>query len=1204
MEGTSENAIQASMPASPPDSPVLPSSEPSGRQLPRKGKGNDTGEDGPVTTRQPKSKGRVLFFGEPAMELDELSIEELSDFEENDMDGRDDVLAPHVIEYAESDQSESHIEGHIINDLRDLNFRSPDPDSMTNSSNSSDDEYQEVIQRLRAVKQRKRRIIASLGKRTMSERSDSDSGSFQHKLHPDQAGSSARRLSRRIGIRQNLMFQDPTLRPDKMDEPPEELEDTEMLGKALPFYAFTAMEVDSPGTSTLDVSHVAPSSLQGAGGNESASDEKDSFPTSSIFGLELEIPQKSGENATIADDDEDTRSDRESCADETISVQSYADSVFDAGSVGSSSSSVYSDTQALVGEYVGFLVRDPGLEKLFTRSMLPTVLGPERFRRNYSRILQSYARDLKRQLSMWNEPKMPLRTQGLAFISRRSITMKTASIIASRYMEKAPRSPFHPGRTEGGNAEILGGDETSSGEESPANESVHTFVISELGQYFREGAPFQRMKRNLRNLVIPRTLLSRVKASTERIMDLIIGDDYLRFLLFKALSDPLVPVRDHLRVAEFIETYAGYIGTRAAQKMEGMDMEAILQGSQFNTHNGYKIIIEDNKSQSQLPINTERQVELQSFEEQSLGSDVVPLVIGDLADQLDQHPIARLIAIFMLVYLFEEDLNTMTATLLWCCSTASEERRETGTEGLRYFTHTWSIGDGDDLEQKFHCHIWKPYRKCLSSTSEEVLETIIDDNLPNLCDADIDSHWPFVASSKIFKEYVDRVRDVAIPTFFPQAKRLIAEGLVGDEDPDAEAGKINLLRALAELQWCFMQTGVAPTLHISTSEPSLKSFRVSNLVKLAVEGSSQSTWQWWPLQPPNSRGKARHTDCRISWKCLTVLQNCGTEREEIVPFVYASKLSHLASQFPLSNEPPERPPSSLSSDSSQATKATSGSESQSTSSGSSSAAGSSSLRSSTAATSPSSSVISFGTPPKAFVFLVVKASRYILAPIDVTEKKARDFFQAIVENYNVKRGWRRLLSIYVYSHCDFVKIKRYAPQSFDPGVRFSFPPHDESPHDKEYGYYPRPMPHAPVSRHMFNHLFNACYSDAGLARRLHFAFIAPSCIIRGIPGKLLDGMPKRDRLVDEQAEFGEDQDVEVFWGLVAREQRSALRVAVYMLLGLGPSLWFMFQWLFGWGHDGDLQDATVPLMFSATMLGILCAVVYSGDEVREVEQPR
>lgn len=141
--------------------------------------------------------------------------------------------------------------------------------------------------------------------------------------------------------------------------------------------------------------------------------------------------------------------------------------------------------------------------------------------------------------------------------------------------------------------------------------------------------------------------------------------------------------------------------------------------------------------------------------------------------------------------------------------------------------------------------------------------------------------------------------------------------------------------------------------------------------------------------------------------------------------MYASKLGHLASQFPLSNEPPERPPSSLSSASSQATKGTSGSESQLATSGSSSAAGSSSLRSSTTATSPSSSVISFGAPPKAFVFLVVKATRYTLSSIDVTEKKARGFFQAIVETYNQKRGWRRLLSIYVYSHCDFVKVSSH-----------------------------------------------------------------------------------------------------------------------------------------------------------------------------------
>lgn len=535
------------------------------------------------------------------MERSGFIIEELSDFS-NDNEGgnRSNAIRPDEIESADSDRGEPGVQPEIdaamINSFKNLNCTA----NSSSDSGVSEDEDARMIRMSRARRRLRRMNAGVIGKRTMSERGDSDSESFQHKLHPDQVGSSARRLRRRVGIRQNLMFQDPLLRLEKMNEPPIEHLEDDVLAQELPFFAFTS---NSPEASTLDGSRVAPSSLESTEGNDRVSAEEESLHASSSFGMAPELSQQIRDNAKHDDDEDDIRSDRDSCADDTVSVQSYADSVFDAGSVGSSASSVYSDTQALVGEYVDFLVRDTGLEKLFTRSMLPTVLGPERFRRNYSRILQSYARDLKRQQSIWNEPKTPLRTQGLAFISRRSITMKTASIIASRYMEKAPRTPFRPARTGDQNAEILDGDETSSGDESPVNESVHTFVISELGQYFREGAPFQRMKRNLRNLVIPSTLLSRVKASTEHILDLVLGDDYLRFLLFKALSDPLAPLRDNqfdpergiryfgsrlkaeanspdqFRMAGFLETYGGYIGTRAVQRMEGMGMGAILERS-------------------------------------------------------------------------------------------------------------------------------------------------------------------------------------------------------------------------------------------------------------------------------------------------------------------------------------------------------------------------------------------------------------------------------------------------------------------------------------------------------------------------------------------------------------------------------------------------------------------------------------------------
>lgn len=533
------------------------------------------------------------------MERSGFIIEELSDFSDaKEGHSRNNTVQPDEIEYAESDQS-----GPKRPPGAD-NTEDKAPQGLGLSivdSSDSDGKLSAISARIRALDRRKRMGTSSMSKRKMNERSDSDNEDHRHS---NPGGPSARRLTRRAGMRRNLAFHDPSPRLNEMDAPHIDHLEDDLLAREQLYFSYNTMRMDSPWTPTLNASDLTSDSFQDAEGNQNVPELKQSIHVNPSIGAESGLNQSIGESARVSDDEEGIRDGFGSCADETGSVRSYTDSIFDHDSVGSSVSSVYSDTQALVGEYVDFLVRDPGLEKLFTRAMLPTVLGPERFRRNYSRILQSYARDLKRQESIWSEPKMPLRTQGLAFISRRSITMKTASIIASRYMEKAPRAQFRPGSTENENAEVPGGDETSSGDDSPVNESNHTFVISELGQYFREGAPFQRMKRNLRNLVIPSTLLSHVKASTERILDLVLGDEYLRFLLFKALSDPLAPLRDdqldperginyfgsrlkteanspdQLRVADFIETYAGYIGTRAAQRMKGMDMEAILQGSQ------------------------------------------------------------------------------------------------------------------------------------------------------------------------------------------------------------------------------------------------------------------------------------------------------------------------------------------------------------------------------------------------------------------------------------------------------------------------------------------------------------------------------------------------------------------------------------------------------------------------------------------------
>ncbi|KAK2607968.1 hypothetical protein N8I77_006607 [Diaporthe amygdali] len=207
---------------------------------------DDLGSRSPPLSSPPAPATTERLVSHASIDDDHFIIEELSDFEESDMDGRDDVLAPHAIEYAESERSESHIDGHVINDLRELNVRSPDPESSSDDSDLSDDEYQKIIKQRRAEQRQKRQSIGSMGKRTMSERSDSDHEDVRNCLDFDQAGSSARRLKRRVGDRRSLIFQDPPPRIDEMDEPPEELEDTEMLAKELPFYAFMTMEVDSP----------------------------------------------------------------------------------------------------------------------------------------------------------------------------------------------------------------------------------------------------------------------------------------------------------------------------------------------------------------------------------------------------------------------------------------------------------------------------------------------------------------------------------------------------------------------------------------------------------------------------------------------------------------------------------------------------------------------------------------------------------------------------------------------------------------------------------------------------------------------------------------------------------------------------------------------------------------------------------------------
>lgn len=174
-----------------------------------------------------------------------------------------------------------------------------------------------------------------------------------------------------------------------------------------------------------------------------------------------------------------------------------------------------------------------------------------------------------------------------------------------------------------------------------------------------------------------------------------------------------------------------------------------------------------------------------------------------------------------------------------------------------------------------------------------------------------------------------------------------------------------------------------------------------------------------------------------------------------------------------------------------------------------------------------------------------------------------------------------------------MQVKHHRAYRFSPMPGFSFPELDKDNEYHEYTYNPQPMLQAPITKHMFNDYFYSCYDSQNMKHAFIHKFRSSCDVIETLPQDLLESMPKRDREVMVGARFGK---VEHFWGIVAREQRSALRVVVYMLLSLMPTIWFMFMWMFSWGHEGDLQNATVPVTISLATLSMVWIVVYSGGE--------
>jgi hypothetical protein len=197
-----------------------------------------------------------------------------------------------------------------------------------------------------------------------------------------------------------------------------------------------------------------------------------------------------------------------------------------------------------------------------------------------------------------------------------------------------------------------------------------------------------------------------------------------------------------------------------------------------------------------------------------------------------------------------------------------------------------------------------------------------------------------------------------------------------------------------------------------------------------------------------------------------------------------------------------------------------------------------------------------------------------------------EFFNKIKTEYDSARGWFRLwFSTWRYAHCDFWIFQQTA---LGGGARLDigFP----TPTDPLYHYLPKPLdtpqlpPHGPISHDEFNlHYYYQVCPSLFSWERWHRRQIGLSVVEKGA----LEVAPKRIIKLDMQSGGREK-----FYGLYAKEARSALRVAIHMSVCCCPGVIFFFLWLYQWGHGADLQGAAVPVQLSLTLVAGYLGVLY------------
>lgn len=148
----------------------------------------------------------------------------------------------------------------------------------------------------------------------------------------------------------------------------------------------------------------------------------------------------------------------------------------------------------------------------------------------------------------------------------------------------------------------------------------------------------------------------------------------------------------------------------------------------------------------------------------------------------------------------------------------------------------------------------------------DMLEKIVADTLPSVLYVDLVPHRTFLASTSAFALCIDALRGIVYPTFFSEATRSVKANIRSaktSEDRLLALEGQRVLAILSEMQSC-LQPSHNPILF--AIKPFNNRGTALNSAKLALEASTASEWDWWPLQPPRHPGNAARAG--LSWKCV------------------------------------------------------------------------------------------------------------------------------------------------------------------------------------------------------------------------------------------------------------------------------------------------------------------------------------------------